>query len=104
MSEEMKESRSEVEPVDILESIKAPKNEINVNLDNTEHNVVENVTTHTHTHTAEPKTETESTPSFYSLEFIKYILFRILNIIYNRFFDVVNDLSCIYTEAYDKLS
>ena len=98
---------NESEPVEISNMIQVPEKEedINMNLNSQEHNVVENVLpTKTKEKTApEDNNTSESSFPFDTLEFIKFILFRILNIIYSRFFDVVNDFSSVYSEATGKL-
>ena len=103
-----KERKDEPEPVDIIDSIKvSPKEEdINVNLDSKEHNIVEDVNpllAEKDGGSADASSDESSSAPFDTLEFIKFILFRILNIIYSRFFDVVNDFSSVYSEAFGKL-
>tara|TARA_B100000963_G_C22639317_1_gene679499 strand:+ start:7726 stop:8004 length:279 start_codon:yes stop_codon:yes gene_type:complete len=78
-----------LEPIDILNEVKdlpMKEEDINLNLDKEENDNV------------------ASKSSFYYLELIKNILFQILDIIYNRFFDAVNDCNNVYKETIDKLN
>ena len=110
MSKSQKEQQitldNDAEPVEISNLIQVPQKEadINMNLDSQEHNVVESASPNTTKEKSVPdNNSSESSFPFNTLEFIKFILFRILNIIYSRFFDVVNDFSSIYSEASEKL-
>lgn len=97
---------NESEPVEISNMIQVPQKEadINMNLDSQEHNVVESVAPpRKRDESSSESSSSKSSFPFDTLEFIKFILFRILNIIYSRFFDVVNDFSSIYNEATEKL-
>ena len=42
--------------------------------------------------------------SFFYLELVKNILFKVLDIIYCRFFDVLNDFNAVYKESIEKLN
>ena len=93
---ETNENTSDLEPVDILKdvqdlpvkSLPTKEADINVNLDSEDND----------------NEQSSSNSSFVYLELVKNILFKILDIIYNRFFDVVNDFNAVYNESMKKLN
>lgn len=104
----------DIEPVEISNLIQSVEKEadINMNLDSQEHNVEDFVSQSTmpssmNKEKPEPENDTsdskKSSFPFNTIEFVKFILFRVLNIIYNRFFDVVNDFTSVYNELTQKL-